>query len=236
MGTGQQLLRLSQKHVGEKYVFGATAPKENGSYRGPWDCAEFASWLVFQVSQKLYGCADNSAQPSRADAFTGFWGRDVASLGRKVSIEQAAGIPGAFVLRRPGSAGIKIGHVVVSDGAGGTIEAHSTKLGVIASSLKGRAWDFGVLIPWMEYPDANPTTVEPASDQVLRLKDPFMKGTQVRSVQRLLKNAGFNPGPVDGIYGHQTAAAVQAFQISKGLLPDAECGPTTLKALERMVS
>ena len=62
--TGEQLLALASRHVGEKYVFGALAPKNNQNWKGPWDCAEFASWLVFQTSNSLYGCGNNEGNPS----------------------------------------------------------------------------------------------------------------------------------------------------------------------------
>jgi putative peptidoglycan binding protein len=233
MATGKELLTLARKHVGESYVLGALAPKDNAGHKGPWDCAEFASWLVFQVSAQLYGCADNTARPAAADAFTGFWARDAAALGRKISVDEAAATAGALVLRAPGSAGIKIGHIAVSDGAGGTVEAHSTKRGVIASTLAGRVWDTGVLVPWMVYSAGSPVPLAPPPATVLRLTDPPMKGSEVKEIQRLLKAAGFAPGPLDGVYGEQTVAAVQAFQIAKGLLPDGEAGPATKKALER---
>ena len=58
-----------------------------------------------------------------------------------------------------------------------------------------------------------------------------MKGELVRRVQQRLAKLGFHPGPPDGEYGPQTAAAVQAFQLSKGLLPDAEVGQKTAKSL-----
>lgn len=57
-----------------------------------------------------------------------------------------------------------------------------------------------------------------------------MSASTVRDVQRALKTAGYNPGPVDGVYGTQTREAVTAFQKQKGL---ATGGLTlsTLKAL-----
>src|SRR5580765_2605344 len=134
--TGQHILKLARRHVGESYVFGAFAPKDNPKWKGPWDCAEFASWLTFQVARTLYGCDANSGQPGVADAFTGFWQRDAQALGIVVSLDDASRTPGAFVLRNPAPGAI--GHVVVSDGAGGTVEAHSTNKGVIASTLAGR--------------------------------------------------------------------------------------------------
>lgn len=45
--------------------------------------------------------------------------------------------------------------------------------------------------------------------------------------------AAFAPGPLDGVYGEQTVAAVRAFQIARRLVPDGEAGPATMKALER---
>src|SRR5689334_11616286 len=39
---------------------------------------------------------------------------------------------------------------------------------------------------------------------------------QVRILQRRLTAAGFAPGPVDGLYGPRTAAAVLRFQASSG--------------------
>ena len=65
----------------------------------------------------------------------------------------------------------------------------------------------------------------------LRLADPLMRGTLVRAVQRALKRAGFSPGRIDGFYGLQTIAAVNAFQLSNGLVSDGEVGPQTARAL-----
>ena len=115
--TGDEVLKLSRKHVGEKYVLGIVAPKSNFQWRGPWDCAEFASWLIFQAAGFLYGCSRNDADPAVADAFTGFWARDAGALGQRVGVDRAARTFGAAVLRiaQPGA----IGHIVISDGEGG---------------------------------------------------------------------------------------------------------------------
>jgi peptidoglycan hydrolase-like protein with peptidoglycan-binding domain len=53
----------------------------------------------------------------------------------------------------------------------------------------------------------------------------------VKAIQRGLGQAGFNPGPVDGVFGPQTQAAVLGFQATRGLIPDGEVGPRTAKAL-----
>jgi peptidoglycan DL-endopeptidase CwlO len=56
-------------------------------------------------------------------------------------------------------------------------------------------------------------------------------GSQVMTLQTNLESLGFDPGPVDGIYGSKTKAAVQAFQRSANLNADGIYGPLTEQAL-----
>jgi N-acetylmuramoyl-L-alanine amidase len=232
--TGTDLLALARKHVGERYVLGVQVPKDAPDYRGPWDCAEFASWLVFQVSGRLFGCVDDNAKPSIANAFSGSWGTDAKRLGKIITIQETAGMAGSFAVRIPGQAGIKIGHVVVSDGSGGTVEAHSHIDGVIKGTLNGRTWTFGICIPWLVY-SGEPAAESPSqpTETVLRLTSPPMTGSSVKAVQRQLKAAGFSPGKVDGLYSTRIMTAVSNFQHSKGLVPDGEVGKITAKALAK---
>ena len=44
------------------------------------------------------------------------------------------------------------------------------------------------------------------------------RGADVTRLQRLLLNAGVNPGPIDGIFGSRTEAAVRSFQAGRGLI------------------
>ena len=46
-------------------------------------------------------------------------------------------------------------------------------------------------------------------------------------IQTRLASLGFDPGPVDGLRGRRTAAAIRAFQRDRGLLPDGVIGPRT---------
>ncbi|MFB3924062.1 MAG: peptidoglycan-binding protein [Terriglobia bacterium] len=227
--TGEILLRLARQHVGEKYVLGSLAPKNNSNWTGPWDCAEFASWLVFQSGGFLYGCDNNQGDPASANAYTGFWNRDANSLGTRVTLEEAARTPGAAVLRVP-QAGAT-GHIVISDGRGGTVEAHSSRRGVIEFTLANRRWDTGILVPGITYSQLAPVPVPRPAKPVYRLTDPRMQGPKVKEIQRALKAAGFNPGPLDGAFGPMTQAAVLSFQATRGLVPDGEVGPKTAKAL-----
>ena len=50
-------------------------------------------------------------------------------------------------------------------------------------------------------------------------------------VQFALSKIGYDPGPVDGIDGPSTKAAVKAFQEATGIRADGSAGPITKKAL-----
>ena len=55
MPTGKQFLTVAAKHVGEGYVLGALAPKNNSNWKGPWDCAEFVSWVTYRLPASCLG-------------------------------------------------------------------------------------------------------------------------------------------------------------------------------------
>ena len=227
--TGDDLLRIARMHIGERYVLGARAPMANAGWSGPWDCAEFVSWCVFQASGILYGTRPRN-DPMLADAFTGFWA-DQAQAGRHtIEVQEAAAIRGAAVLRKPASG--LIGHIVLSDGKGGTVEAHSSMRGVIAGSLSARRWDCGILVPGIRYFRSEQTPqLDAPQGGILRLTMPLMRGPRIRALQARLRQLGFAAGAADGVYGPQTAHAVKLFQASKGLVADGEAGPATRAAL-----
>jgi peptidoglycan hydrolase-like protein with peptidoglycan-binding domain len=56
-------------------------------------------------------------------------------------------------------------------------------------------------------------------------------GWDVSVLQFLLRRRGFDPGPLDGFVGGQTAGALRAFQQRMGLFADGIAGPATLAAL-----
>lgn len=53
----------------------------------------------------------------------------------------------------------------------------------------------------------------------------------ILEIQSALKNQGFDPGGLDGVWGRRTIAALRAFQRAKGLDAVGQLGPQTLKAL-----
>ena len=56
---------------------------------------------------------------------------------------------------------------------------------------------------------------------------------RVKEAQEILKDAGFDPGPIDGIMGGQTRSAIKAFQKAKSLKPTGKIDSITLLALNR---
>lgn len=66
---------------------------------------------------------------------------------------------------------------------------------------------------------------------LLRLGD---YGDSVTQLQNMLLYAGFDPGPIDGIFGPRTQRATMNFQRSAGLVVDGIVGPLTWNALERV--
>lgn len=56
-------------------------------------------------------------------------------------------------------------------------------------------------------------------------------GTVVTKIQKKLSAWGYYSGPVDGIFGSKTEAAVKYFQRKNGLKADGIVGPATLSAL-----
>ncbi|MGN7752962.1 peptidoglycan-binding domain-containing protein [Sinorhizobium sp. 22678] len=231
--TGAGLLRRAREHIGEEYR-NVQVPKDDAAWKGPWDCAEFVSWLVYQELGGLYGCDDNHVSPSKADAYTGAWKRDVEQLGIRVTVEEAAATVGGIVLRYPPAPG-KMGHIALCDGKGGTVEAKGQRYGVIADTVHGRVWHTGILIPGISYDTPSALKVAPPQ-LVYEPNAPNMDKEVIVRIQRALATKGFNPGEVNGVYGPRTQAAVAAFQEAEGLVVDGSVGPETAEALDISLS
>lgn len=59
-----------------------------------------------------------------------------------------------------------------------------------------------------------------------------MKGEDVRKLQKRLKELGYDPGPVDGVFGDLTLGAVLKYQKNAGIEQDGIVGPNTRKKLD----
>lgn len=72
-------------------------------------------------------------------------------------------------------------------------------------------------------------------ERLLYLHYPYLEGNDVYELQKSLKSLGFNPGPLDGIFGSATEKALREFQLSTGIQPDGILGPITLKKLNDLI-
>jgi len=77
------------------------------------------------------------------------------------------------------------------------------------------------------------TSPPPIETQPSRFRElrPGDRGQDVVELQLKLRQAGFDPGRVDGIYGFQTQNAVEQFQEANNLFPDGVASQDTLQAL-----
>jgi peptidoglycan hydrolase-like protein with peptidoglycan-binding domain len=94
------------------------------------------------------------------------------------------------------------------------------------AKVKGRAaqprpapdYDYGALSAWLK--------TRPELQQCIA-------GDLVRSVQEMLQREGLDVGPIDGILGPRTAAALREFQQQRGLARSGEPDEATLRELNK---
>ena len=111
MATSNDLVKLANKHLNETYILGAFAPKNNANWKGPWDCAEFVSWLMFQTTGLLLGAPTITTTRRRPMPFQ-VRGRARAASQQPYILGQGKGTAGAVLVRKPAPGGI--GHVAIS--------------------------------------------------------------------------------------------------------------------------
>ncbi|MFJ3052559.1 peptidoglycan-binding protein [Pseudomonas nitroreducens] len=231
MASGQDLYDLAETKKGQKYV-NLLVPKDNPNWNGPWDCAEFVSWVVYQKTGKLYGCVNNKGNPATTEAYSGAWVTDAKNGTLLPSDERDAMVTsGVILIRKPPMPGA-MGHVAISNGAGKTMEAAGTNLGVRAGNVSGRVWDYFCRIPGITYSSSLTAPRLKPLPKVIRLEDPNVKSAKVKEIQKSLKALGIDPGKIDGEYGPHTVAAVVAFQKTHRLVADGVVGPATARALK----
>ncbi len=79
---------------------------------------------------------------------------------------------------------------------------------------------------WQDLVEASYTV----GSRALYLKSPYLRGDDIRTVQLWLRTLGFNPGPIDSIYGPDTETAVKEFQFNSGLRKDGIVSTNTIEA------
>lgn len=138
----------------------------------------------------------------------------------------------------PGLCVWKKGHIGVYIGNNNVIEAGATSVGVVLSALhspvNSRWTNWGKMADVVYTDEEAPPEPEPEKfwlGRLLKLVYPYMRGDDVREVQKALLSEGFSPGTIDGIYGSKTKNAVIRFQNFKGLVADGIVGKNTTAAL-----
>jgi len=118
-------------------------------------------------------------------------------------------------------------HVGVYMGDGSVVHAKGRDVGVVREPLNAAGWNrFGRLKCW------GGAQREAVCLRLLKnCGKPYMKGDDVRAVQRALENKGFDTGGADGVYGPKTENAVTTFQCAAGLSTDGIVGSKTWAAL-----
>ena len=108
------------------------------------------------------------------------------------------------------------------------------KVFIIASLILAIIVSFTILI---KHRINTPNTIEFAGK--IPLKEEQIIGivigynSQVKEIQQILKNADFDPGPVDGRMGNRTRQAIKKFQEAKGLQPTGKIDEETMLALNK---
>ncbi|EMT38893.1 Putative peptidoglycan-binding domain-containing protein [Thermoanaerobacter thermohydrosulfuricus WC1] len=60
-------------------------------------------------------------------------------------------------------------------------------------------------------------------------------GYDVLQLQMILQSLGYDPGPIDGIFGPRTKNAVMRFQRDNGLKVDGIVGPETMIVINMLI-
>ena len=121
---------------------------------------------------------------------------------------------GDMTFRLSGGRAVHVGYAIDSDT---TIEAKGRDVGVVERRISG--WDRFGRPPFFE------------RSRLLKLKNPYMRGEDVRSLQTALNKLGYDPGQIDGVFGKKTERAVKRFQKENGLKVDGIAGKKTFEAL-----
>ena len=218
--TRAQTIRYGQQWVGRRVA----------------DCSGLFWWAYKQLGGYMYHGSNT------------MWRKYAAAKGALQGGKRTDGQP-----LKPGTAvfltkGSDRHHVGLYVGDGKVIEAKGTAYGVVESKItRWNEWaeltgtsyaadssadapDSPADVPVTPAPTENPADAGDGASPLLVLRN-GSRGTQVKVLQYLLIDAGFDCGKVDGIIGKNTIAAVKAFQTAQGLTADGIVGAKTWAAL-----
>lgn len=199
-----------------------TGCKYNG--KQAYDCAQLTRYACKAGGQELVSGAN------------GQWTK--IEWEKNGTIDTMPDVPGVLLYVR-GKNG-EMNHTGVYVGNGYAVEARNAKHGVVKTKVKDRTWTHWAVLPGVLSDDGwQPSTTSEKSKEstskpqkttsgtavtsmkILRYGD---KGTQVKVLQWLLNQNGYNAGTVDGVFGEKTRSALRSYQKAKGLEVDGICG------------
>ena len=195
--------------------------------RQAYDCAQLTRYACKAAGQELVSGANSQWKKTAWDK-TG-------------KIGTLPDVPGVLLYHVNASGTMT--HTGVYIGGGYAVEARAAKYGVVKTAVKDRTWTHWAALPGVltgevvqtpalpeEAPESAAQTQTDASEAgvitMTTLKN-GSRGTQVKVLQWLLDDKGYDPGQADGIFGSKTLAALKAFQKAKGLSVDGICGKNT---------
>jgi peptidoglycan hydrolase-like protein with peptidoglycan-binding domain len=79
--------------------------------------------------------------------------------------------------------------------------------------------------------DPGPIWAQPAAPAPATVSGAMLRPRSVQAIQWRLRGYGYYYGPMDGVWGQGTEAAIERFQQSRGLQVDGQPGPQTVAAL-----
>jgi peptidoglycan hydrolase-like protein with peptidoglycan-binding domain len=233
---------INAKNAGWGYVFGGQGQIYTKALAAKWAAARKSGrgydYYVVQCS-RWYGktivdCSGLIIQAYRSQIPN--YGDKTANTIYSKSVQKGKlstipEIPGLCVWRN--------GHIGVYIGNGKVIESGGTNIGVVLSKLTAPAsnkkWTNWGKMADVDYSN---TSIPPEPDapsawlgRYLKLTAPYLNGDDVAQVQLALKDKGFDPGTIDGVFGPYTERAVKAFQKAKNLEVDGIVGEKTTAAL-----
>lgn len=196
-----------------------------------YDCAQLTRYACKAAGQELVSGANSQ------------W-RNVA-WDQKGEIGTLPDVPGV-ILYHVNKSGTMT-HTGVYIGGGYAVEARAAKYGVVKTAVKDRTWTHWAALPGVltgeeadtpTLPDETPESVTQTQTDALDTGVISMntlksgsRGTQVKVLQYLLNESGYDCGSADGIFGKKTLSALKAFQKAKGLSADGICGRNTWKKI-----
>jgi peptidoglycan hydrolase-like protein with peptidoglycan-binding domain len=108
------------------------------------------------------------------------------------------------------------------------VTSYQTAAGLRSDGIAGRVTRASLKAAYAERVGDGDSSAGAGPSGILRIG---ARGDTVKRLQSALAEAGYQPGPIDGIFGNRTELAVITFQDDHGLRVDGLVGPNTRSAL-----